>query len=406
MRPAPLRLATRPSGHGELLILLGFALAVGVGADAFDQVGLKPDLGALIVGLTLATHRRAGELAETLLGFKDILLIGFFLSIGLGGAPGPAALAVSAIVLLLLPAEDRRLFAPLTRFRLRARTSWHASVDAGQLQRVRPDRRCGRRRSGHCSTSSGPRRSPLQSPYRLRVAAPVNTARYAIYQRWSSRLGSLERSPIVADDALIEPGDASVIVFGMGRVGAGAYDELVRRRGNVVLGVDRSEEIGRCQRAAGRRIVRGDALDIDFWDRIRLHPGIDLVVSRHETTTRPTSRASGACRTSCPTCASRHQRPLPTRSTAARTGRGRRGPQSLRRSRPGPRRRCLRSPRPNGARGAVSAMTGTDPLPVGSPAGRKIVSEMPDRPPLAVTTKQPVSHASSESSRNDAEFMQ
>jgi voltage-gated potassium channel Kch len=29
---------------------------------------------------------------------------------------------------------------------------------------------------------------------------------------------------------------------------------------------------------AGRRVVRGDALDNDFWERVRLHPGIDLVV--------------------------------------------------------------------------------------------------------------------------------
>ena len=43
------------SGHGELLLLLGLALAIGVGAESFDQVGLKPDLGALVVGLTLAT---------------------------------------------------------------------------------------------------------------------------------------------------------------------------------------------------------------------------------------------------------------------------------------------------------------------------------------------------------------
>ena len=95
--------AVERAGHGELLILLGLCLAVGAGAETFNLVGLKPDLGALIVGLTLANHRRAPELAERLLGFKDILLIGFFLSIGLDGAPGGAELLVAAVVLLLLP---------------------------------------------------------------------------------------------------------------------------------------------------------------------------------------------------------------------------------------------------------------------------------------------------------------
>lgn len=46
------------SGHGELLLLLGLALAIGVGAESFDQVGLKPELGALVVGLSLASHPR------------------------------------------------------------------------------------------------------------------------------------------------------------------------------------------------------------------------------------------------------------------------------------------------------------------------------------------------------------
>ena len=46
--------------------------------------------------------------------------------------------------------------------------------------------------------------------------------------RWSPRLAHLRAPPIQPDDALIEPGDARIVVFGMGRVGAGAYDELVR----------------------------------------------------------------------------------------------------------------------------------------------------------------------------------
>ncbi len=265
------------SGHGELLILLGFALAIGVGAGTFDQVGLKPDLGALVVGLTLASHRRAAELAETLLGFKDILLVGFFLSIGLGGAPGPAAIAVAAIVLVVIPVKTAGYVALLSRFRLRSRTAWHASATLANYSEF-----------GLIVAAVGVEQAWLDQQWAsaiavavaasYAVAAPINTARYTIYQRASARLVRLERHPIRTDDALIEPGDARVIVFGMGRVGAGAYDELVRRRGEVVLGVDRRDEALKANRAAGRAMVRGDALDSDFWDRIRLHPGTELVV--------------------------------------------------------------------------------------------------------------------------------
>ena len=42
-------------GHGELLVLYGFLLALG-GAEAFELVGLKGDLGALIIGVFVATQ--------------------------------------------------------------------------------------------------------------------------------------------------------------------------------------------------------------------------------------------------------------------------------------------------------------------------------------------------------------
>jgi predicted Kef-type K+ transport protein len=265
------------AGHGELLILLGLCLAVGAGAETFALVGLKPDLGALIVGLSLANHRRAGELAERLLGFKDILLIGFFLSIGLDGAPGGAELLVAGLVLLVLPLKTAGYLFLMTRFRLRARTSWHASVTLANFSEF-----------GLIVVAVGIDQGLLDQPWASAVAvavavsfalaAPVNTARYGLYARYSSQLLDLERPPIVADDALIDPGDASILVFGMGRVGEGAYDELVRRRRQAVLGIDRSDGIVAKHRDEGRVIVRGDALDTEFWDRISLDHRIDLVV--------------------------------------------------------------------------------------------------------------------------------
>lgn len=265
------------AGHGELLILLGLCLAVGAGAETFTLVGLKPDLGALIVGLTLANHRRANELAERLLGFKDILLIGFFLSIGLDGAPGGAELLVAGVVLLLLPLKTAGYLFAITRFRFRARTSWHTSVTLANFSEF-----------GLIVVAVGIDQGLLDQPWSSAVAvtvavsfalaAPLNTARYGLYATYSSQLLKLERSPTVADDALIDPGDARILVFGMGRVGDGAYDELVRRRGQVVLGIDRDKEAVARNKEAGRRIVRGDALDTEFWDRISLHHRIDLVV--------------------------------------------------------------------------------------------------------------------------------
>ncbi len=265
------------SGHGELLLLLGLTLAIGVGAESFGQVGLKPDLGALVVGLTLANHPRAAELATTLLGFKDILLIGFFLSIGLGGTPGPAAVVIALAVVILLPMKAAGFLVLVSRFRFRARTALHSSITLATYSEF-----------GLIVAVVGVERGLLDQQWTSAIAvavavsfaltAPLNTARYRIYERFSEPLGSLERSPVQPDDALIDTRGAQIMVFGMGRVGTGAYDELVIRRGHIVMGVERLEAVVGEHEHAGRHVVRGDALDSDFWARLQLNPSIELIV--------------------------------------------------------------------------------------------------------------------------------
>ena len=272
------------SGRGELQVLLGLTLAVAVGAEAFDQVGLKADLGALVVGVRLANHPRAGELADTLLGFKDVLLIGFFLSIGLGGAPDGAAIAVAAVALVVVPLKAMGFLWLVSRFRFRVRTAWHTASSLATFSEF-----------GLIVAVVGADRDLLDPRWTSAiavavsasfvVAAPLNSLRFRLYRRLATRLHPLQRTPIQDDDALIEPVDARVLVFGMGRVGAGVYDGLVGERGAIVLGVDRRDITVGENVAQGRSVIRGDVLDSEFWDRLQLHAAIDVVVlamSDHE----------------------------------------------------------------------------------------------------------------------------
>ena len=271
-------------GRGELQLLLGLTLAIAVGAEAFDQVGLKPDLGALIVGVGLAKHPRAGELADTLLGFKDILLIGFFLSIGLGGTPDGAALAIAAIVVLLLPFKTIGFLWLVSLFRFRVRTAWHTSSTLATFSEF-----------GLIVAVVGVERELLDQRWTSAIAvavsasfalaSPLNSMRFELYRQISGRLTPLQRLPIQADDALIEPTGARVLVFGMGRVGAATYDGLVAEQGPIVIGVDRRDVTVEQNVDAGRNAMRGDALDSEFWQRLQLHAEIDIVVlamSDHE----------------------------------------------------------------------------------------------------------------------------
>lgn len=265
------------SGRGELLILFGFVLAVGVGAEGFDMVGLKPDLGALVVGMVIASHPRASELSDRLLGFKDLLLIGFFLSIGLGGAPTIDSLVMAGLAISLLALKAGGFLVLLPRFRLRARTSLHSSISLTTHSEF-----------GLIVAAAGVEIGALNPEWLSGIAVAVaisfvlasvlNRWRYGIYPKASRWLTRLERHPILPDDALMEPEEARILVFGMGRVGRGAYDELVVRRGNVVLGVDRSDDIVEANVAEGRRAIRGDVLDFDFWERLTLKDEVGLVV--------------------------------------------------------------------------------------------------------------------------------
>jgi predicted Kef-type K+ transport protein len=266
------------SGHGEMLVLLGFTLAVSVGAGLFALVDLKADLGALVAGLLLSGHPRAGELSDRLLGLKDLFLVGFFLSIGLAGTPSTGAWAVGLLALVLVPVKAFGFLWAFTRFRLRARTALHGASTLATYSEFGLI-------VGAAAVSSGMLDPEWLSAIAVSVsvsfvlASAAATVRYRLSDRLAGPLGRLERDPIADEDSVIDCGYARVLVFGMGRVGTGAYDEMRERKGPFIVGVDRRDETVAAHRASGRSVIRGDALDRDFWERIRFHPGVELVIA-------------------------------------------------------------------------------------------------------------------------------
>jgi Trk K+ transport system NAD-binding subunit len=99
------------------------------------------------------------------------------------------------------------------------------------------------------------------------LAAPLNTAAHAIYTRMAGRLKKFETETRLPEDETIDPGDAGIVIFGMGRVGTGAYDFMRQRHGSKVIGVDFDSEVVEEHQLAGRNVIRGDPMDSDFWER-------------------------------------------------------------------------------------------------------------------------------------------
>ena len=65
----------------------------------------------------------------------------------------------------------------------------------------------------------------------------------------------------------------------MGGVGTSAFDEMKRRYGDVVIGLDFNAETVEQHQKLGRNVVYGDAEDSDFWERVEpAKSRVDLVM--------------------------------------------------------------------------------------------------------------------------------
>ncbi len=258
-------------GHGELVILFGLFLALVAGADGFEIVGLKPDLGALILGMLVAAHPKANEIAKALFSLKEVFLVGFFLSIGLKGLPDIEALGIAALLVLVLPFKVALFFVLLTRFKLRARTALLGSLSLANYSEF-----------GLIVAAIGEASGWISSEWLVIIAialstsfvlaSPLNAAAHGIYKRFAKRLKAYETQTRHPDDQPIDPGDAEIAIFGMGRVGTGAYDYLREEYGDVIIGCDSDPATVKRHQEAGRNVVLDDPTDLDFWEK---HEQID-----------------------------------------------------------------------------------------------------------------------------------
>lgn len=284
LRPA-LSWIIQRSGHGELLLLFGLCVTL-LGYASFDYVRLKGDLGALVFGMLLAGHPKASELAKSLFGIKDILLVGFFLSIGLSGALTAEAFGAGLLLAVAVPVKVALFFALLIWFRLRVRTALLSSLGLATYSEF-----------GLIVASVAVANGWLPDTWlavlaiavsvTFVLAAPLNSAAHRLYARYGPRLRRFETRRRLPDDQPIDLGAAEIVVVGMGRVGTGAYDYLHAQFGDVIVGLDHDATTVKEQRAAGRHIFLGDPTDPDLQERIERRGSIRLILltlpNHHET---------------------------------------------------------------------------------------------------------------------------
>jgi glutathione-regulated potassium-efflux system ancillary protein KefC len=264
------------SGHGELLIMYGLVLALG-GAEVFELGGVKDDLGALIMGVLISTHPKSAEMAKSMLSFKDLFLVGFFLTIGMAGQLSLETLIIGLILVPFVFVKSAFIFALLTRFKLRARTALLATLNLTNYSEF-----------GLIVAAIGVANGWIVAEWLVVIAIALSVSFIVaswlngradrIYGSHRNIWSRFQRRERLADDLQLDTFGATIAIFGMGRVGSGAYDKMSELHGETVIGVDFDAELIKKHRSLGRNVLQGDPSDADFWDIVEQDHKIKLVM--------------------------------------------------------------------------------------------------------------------------------
>ncbi len=260
-----MRLLNRAGHSGELQVLYGIALAFG-GYALFDAVDVKGDLGALMIGAMLASHPLAGDVSKRLLGFKDLLLVGFFLSIGMSGNLTVSAMLIALLLTVLVVFKVVLFFLLFTRFKMRARTAALSSLTLANYSEFGLI-------VGAIAVSSAWLTEDwlvtiaLALTMSIIIAAPINMRAGRLYDRLRPTARRFETRSVLPEDEPPDIGGARIAVIGMGRLGTSVYDRLAPHYGNVLIGIDSDPAIIATHQAEGRNVVHADATDDEMWVR-------------------------------------------------------------------------------------------------------------------------------------------
>lgn len=230
-------------GHGEMQVLYGVVLALVLGYALFEYVGIKGDLGALIVGLLLAKHPAAVSMSRSLFNMKELFLVGFFVSIGLSDLPTWSSVGLAALLVSLIFLKGALFYAIFFWFRLRRRTSFLGALaltnysEFGLIVAVLAG-------ANGWLTEEWLVTLSIAVALSFGVSAVFNRRSNALYEKASEVLAERDPDELNPMDRPIKVNGAKAVVLGMGRVGRGAYDRLVDAYGlrvrETISGLPRS----------------------------------------------------------------------------------------------------------------------------------------------------------------------
>ncbi|MCC5920730.1 MAG: cation:proton antiporter [Cyclobacteriaceae bacterium] len=255
--------------HGEMVPIFGFFATFIAGALSFDLVGLKPDLGALVMGMLLVNHPRVDELYDRMLEYKDFFLIAFFINVGLIGLPNIATVVAALILLPLIFVKGILFLGILSRFPVQPRTAYLGSLSLSNYSEFGLI-------VGVIGLSMGLIEDQwmvmlaLSMSFSFALAAPLNNYSHIIYDKYKSFILRINKHHGTEDQTPISINGAEVLVIGLGSIGKPTYDTLKKNVDLKILGLDYNTDNINLLQSQNYNVLWADATDSDFWEKVDL----------------------------------------------------------------------------------------------------------------------------------------
>lgn len=252
----------------ELLVLTGIGIAVGA-YSFFELAGVSGSLGSLIAGILLSGHPVAERFSEALISVRELLLVGFFIQIGLGGLPDAGGFLIAAILVVFLVAKAAAFIVILGRVGMSDRTSALSGIILSNYSEF-----------GLIVMAVAVEQGVLPKSWTSIMAVAVagsfivgsvmmakQDVMLKFLLRWIPETPEHKLAP---DERPVKICNADALVLGMGRVGVGVYRRLTEEYGLNVYGIDFDEDRIERLRKKGFNMIAGDVTDSDLWRRIEL----------------------------------------------------------------------------------------------------------------------------------------
>lgn len=260
----------------EMLVITGISIAVSA-YSLFELAGVSGSLGSFIAGIVLSGHPIAERFYDALMSVRELLLVAFFLEIGLGGLPDERGFVIAGVLLLFLVAKAAIFMVILFKVGMSARTSALSGVTLANYSEF-----------GLIITSVAVGNGVLDPNWTsvMAIAVAGSFVLGAVCSAQEQRIlphlvrlfpdRPVER--LAPDERPVQVTDADALVLGMGRVGEGVYHRLKEEYGLNVYGIEFDEDRIAALRLGGHQIIAGDVTDMELWRKIEFDSPPRMIV--------------------------------------------------------------------------------------------------------------------------------